>query len=138
MDDVETMKLVFLRHVLEDMARADNVLTPDELAMIDRLCPPAQMREAGLLDDKDQLTPLGTELRNRAIDELPRVLPLEDRLAMVTSLVELAIVDGQLDRNEGSLLYLAATLLGVETVFDDHLDSLTDHVTSIDIGQPEA
>jgi uncharacterized tellurite resistance protein B-like protein len=135
--DDSTLELAFLRHVLHDLAAADRVLVDAEQALIARLCPPDRLRAAGLVDEAGAGTPRGEALRQRALDELPSRLSLEARCALITQLVELCVVDGQIDRAEGSLLFTASQLLGLRTSeFDAHLDTLTEHVGSIDLDQP--
>ncbi|MEZ4238431.1 MAG: TerB family tellurite resistance protein [Myxococcota bacterium] len=134
--DRATLELAFLRHLLGELARADQEVRPEELALIDALCPPDDLRRAGLIDAVGEPTALGVAASVRAIGELPKLLSEPERLAILGRLVALSTVDGHLDREEGSLLVLAMQLLEVpSSVFDAHLDTLTD-VGTVELGAP--
>lgn len=131
--DLDTLVLVFSRHLLDDLARADGELRDDERAMVEALAPTSRLRAAGLVDDEGRYTAAWHAARTEALERLADELPRDDKLALLTRLVELSIVDGDIDRDEGSLLVLAATLLGLPpSTLDGVLDALTEHVGDLD------
>jgi uncharacterized tellurite resistance protein B-like protein len=133
----DVLKLAFLRHLLGEIARADQQVLPEEEALIDRLCPPDQLRRAGLIDALGEPTELGRAASVRALAELPTTLSEAEKLGVLGQLVELCVVDGHIDLEEGSLLVVASRLLGIPgDRFDAHLDTLTDHVGALDLDEP--
>lgn len=131
--DPEALEIAFAWRLLEELARADGVVTREEEALSARLCPPAVLAAAGLVGADGQPTALGRAARARAPDALRVRLALPDKLRILGQLFELCVVDGQLDREEGSMLLVAAGLLGVRPwELDAHLDTLTDHVGAVD------
>ena len=137
-DDVELSKLVFLRHTMLRLARVDAKLLPEERALLDEVCPPEVLREHGLMADDGTLTAAYVDRLDRARAELPDVLSLGDKLAMITRFVDMAIIDGELHHDEGVLLLEAATELAVDPEdFDTHLDGLTDKVGQVDLTDME-
>jgi hypothetical protein len=99
--ELDLLKLAFKKGLLDDIARADLATTPAEQALIDRLCPPAALRAAGFVDEHGQLTAWFHTRRVEARERLPNELRTLHRLDLVTELLELCIVDGQLHRDEG-------------------------------------
>lgn len=133
----EALKLAFLRHLLGEVARADHEVRPEEAALIDAVCPPDDLRRAGLVDALGQPTELGKAAGTRALVELPALMTEGEKLDMLTQLIELSVVDGQIDRNEGSVLLIAAELLGLSpSALDRHLDTLTEHVGALELDTP--
>lgn len=136
--ELDLLRLAFKKGVLDDIARADRVFTPAEQALIDRLAPPDQLRAAGFLDEQGQLTAWFHTRRIEARERLRRELRTLHRLDLITELLELCIVDGQLDKEEGSLLLRAARELAIDGhTLNAHLDTLTDTVGEVDVGEPE-
>lgn len=132
--DLDVLKLAFARHVLDQMARADAAVLPGEREVIERVAPTFGLQAAGLLDMAGKPTPAFHQARTQALERLPRELPKAAKLELVTAFLELAVVDGQIAREEGSLLWLAAELLGVSSSeFDAHLDTLTEHVGEVEL-----
>ena len=132
MVDERILEMVFTRHVLDAIARADDHVRPDEAALIEQICPRGLLESAGLFDANGTPTRAYEEARKQALDLLPARLPLDRKLAIVTRLLQLCVVDGHLHRDESSLLWFAAQLLGVSHAdFDRHLDTLTDHVGTV-------
>ena len=137
--ELGVLTLAFARHVLDEIARADATRTPEELALLEQLCPMERLRSAGLVDANDQFTPAWTEARAQALERLPRELSRSGKLTLLTSFFEMCVVDGHIDRDEGSMLFQTASLLGVRaSELDAHLDTLTEHVGTVELDAPEA
>lgn len=135
--DLDTLKLVFARTLLDELVKADDVVTDAELAVVERLAPTAKLTELGLLDASGAPTAAYDPACASAMYRLKRELSLEDRLKVVTGFLELSVVDGQLHRDEGSLMFLGAKMLGIDPqTFDRHLDSLGEHVGAVDLSDP--
>lgn len=135
--DLDVLKLAFTRHVLDEIANADRQLTGDEKALIERVAPTSRLRFHGLLDSAGYPTGAFHQARAEALERLPEELSLDEKLAIVTAFLELCIVDGEIHRDEGSLMYLSSRLLGVTSQqFDLHLDSLTEHVGAVELDAP--
>jgi uncharacterized tellurite resistance protein B-like protein len=132
--DQRLLEQVFTRALLDAIARADDLVRPDEAELVERICPSGPLRSAGLLDERGKPTPAFDAARSEALDLLPARLPLGRKHAIVTSLLDLCVVDGHHHRDDSSLLFRAAQLLGVSTSdFDRHLDTLTDLVGNVDL-----
>lgn len=137
--ELGVLTLAFARHVLDELARADETRTPEELALLEQLCPLERLRAAGLVDTNDQYTPAWTEARAQALERLPRELSRSGKLDLLTSFFEMCVVDGHIDRDEGSMLFQTASLLGIRaSELDAHLDTLTEHVGTVELDAPEA
>lgn len=135
--DVDTLKLAFSRTLLDELSKADRQLLDEERVLVERLVPAARLREAGLWDELDRPAAAWDRACAEALARLPRELPLPDRLALVSSFLELCVVDGELHRDEGSLLFVGAKMLGIDAhTFNAHLDTLTHHVGSLDLDDP--
>lgn len=135
--DLDTLKLAFTRTLLDELSKADKQLLDEEKVLVERLAPAASLRAAGLWDELDRPTKEWDAACSSALRRLPRELPLQDRLDLVSSFLDLCVVDGELHRDEGSLLFVGAKLLGIDAhTFDAHLDSLTEHVGSVDLDDP--
>jgi uncharacterized tellurite resistance protein B-like protein len=135
--ELEALKLAFKKGLLDELSVADQELTVDERVLIDTLAPPAELERHGLLEGRE-LSAKFHALYREARHRLSTLLPLEERLALVTGFLELCVVDGELHRDEGSLLWEAATQLGIDGhAFDAHLDSLEEHVGGVELGDPE-
>jgi uncharacterized tellurite resistance protein B-like protein len=123
--DIDTLKLAFSRHILDRIARADEHVHDNEQVLLGLLAPEGRMRDAGFLDDAGELTPEYDSARARALERLPVAMSLKEKLDLVSQFLDMCIVDGHIDRDEGSALFDAAQLLGVTPQqFDRHLSSL--------------
>lgn len=133
--DLDVLKLAFARHVLDQIARADATVDAGERDLIEQIAPTFGLQSAGLLDMSGRPTAAFHVARAQALERLPRELPTEGKLELVTQFLELCVVDGEIHRDEGSLLWRAADLLGLTPdEFDAHLDTLTDHVGEVELG----
>jgi uncharacterized tellurite resistance protein B-like protein len=136
--ELDVLALAFARHVLDELARADSERTAEELALIEQLCPTDRLKETGLMDAAGRFTPAWTDARAQALARLPAELAHDEKMGLLTSFFEMCVVDGQIDRNEGSMLFQTAALLGVRaSELDAHLDTLTDLVGLVDLDTPE-
>lgn len=136
--ELELLKLAFKKGILDELARADLRTTPEEQGLIDRLCPPEALRAAGFVDDEGGLTAWFHTRRIEAAERLSTELRTLHRLDLITEFLELCVVDGQLHRDESSLLVRVARELGIEPhVLNAHLDTLDEHVGNVDVGEPE-
>jgi len=132
--DLELLTLVFTRHMLVEMLHADDKVDISEAELLIKLVPHSRLKEAGLLDGTGMPTEAWLAVRDEAIRELPLRLALDEKLKILTNLVKMAVVDDDLHRDEGSLLYASAEVLGVTPrQFDRHLDTLTEHVGTVEI-----
>lgn len=136
--ELDLLRLAFKKGILDEIARADRVFTDEEQRLVDRLCPPDELRAAGFLDASGQLTSWFHTRRAEAREVLRRELRTLHRLDLLTELLELCLVDGQLHRDEGSLLLRAARELAIDThTLNAHLDTLDQVVGTVDLGEPE-
>lgn len=136
--ELEVLVLAFARHVLDELARADSERTAEELALIEQICPVERLRAAGLIDAGGAFTPAWTDARAQALLRLPAELARDAKMALLESFFEMCVVDGHIDRDEGSMLFQTASLLGIRpSELDAHLDTLTEHVGMIELDTPE-
>ena len=135
--ELAVLKLAFKKGLLEEIARADRHYTPEEKALIARLAPADELRAAGFVDEEGRLTAWFHTRRVEARERLCRELRMRDRLELITELLELCVVDGELHRDEGSLLLTAARELEIDGhMLNAHLDTL-DSVGNVDVDDPE-
>ncbi|MEN0061661.1 MAG: TerB family tellurite resistance protein [Myxococcota bacterium] len=136
--DLELLKLVFSRHFLLKLARVDAKLLVEERQMLDEVCPPATLQEHGLMAADGTLTAAWVDQLETARRELPARLPMAEKLAMITRFVDMAVIDGDLHHDEGTVLLEAATELDVDPeTFNAHLDGLTDQVGQVELADLE-
>jgi uncharacterized tellurite resistance protein B-like protein len=134
--DIAVLKLAFRRHVLDTLARSDGWVDDAERSWIQDLCPDAAMQGAGLMDEFGVLTVAYEEAHGAALRRLPVELTLAERLDLLLGFFGLCLVDGHLDRSEGSLLYESARRLGITPQqFDWFLDDQQD-VGAVDLDAP--
>jgi uncharacterized tellurite resistance protein B-like protein len=133
--DPAVWTLAFRRHVLERIAAADGANGPEELAWVRAACPDEALIAAGLADEFGARLPAFDEARDEALARLPG-LPLEDRLALMTSFFGLCLADGALAHAEGKLLVEAARLLGIGGQAFDRVLSARDDVGEVEIDAP--
>jgi len=125
--DIEVLELAFTRHVLDMLAQSDGVVLESEADFVEKIAPQSALRMAGLADEFGALTTRYEEAREQALRRLPVELTAARRLHLLEVFFELTVVDGELDRGEGSMLFAAAQLLGITPQqFDRHLDGLDD------------
>jgi uncharacterized tellurite resistance protein B-like protein len=135
---IAVLRMAFARHVLQELSQGKPSPSSAELQLMEQLCPLEDLRKAGLINEHGQFGPSWIEARAAALERLPRELSHEDKLDLLKAFFELTVVDGQLEREEGNILLGAATLLGIGPgEFDALLDTLTEHVGSIDLDAPE-
>jgi uncharacterized tellurite resistance protein B-like protein len=135
--DLPSLVLVFTRHVLGEISSADSVVRPRERLVIERVCPTERLMADGFTNSLGEPTALFDDVRREALIRLPSELSEPEKLNIVTQLLELCIVDGELDRTESSLVVVAAGLLGLPSgVLDRHLDALPDYVGSVELDEP--
>ncbi len=133
--DTAQLKIAFTRHVLEHIANADDAVHADEQMLMGLIVAQQDMRDAGFLNDDGSLSWRYHEATHRALDRLPSELELEEKLGLVSRFLDMCLVDGHLDRAEGSALFEAARLLGVtSSQFDAHLSTLHD-VGEVELGE---
>lgn len=134
--DIAVLRLAFTRHVLDTLARSDGYLQDSERDFVQDVVPDAAMQAAGLMDEFGVLLPEYDAAHQQALRRLPVELSLEERLAVLGSFFHLCLIDGHLDRSEGSLLYEAARRLGVgSSEFDTFLSS-QDDVGDVELDAP--
>mgnify|MGYP000353494945 FL=1 len=135
---IEVLELAFTRHVLDLLAESDGVVLAEETEFVERVVPQSALRVAGLVDPSGVLTPAYEAAREEALDRLPVELDMSRRLHLLEVFFELCVIDGELDRGEGSMLFRAAQMLGITPQqFDRHLDGLDD-VGHIELDEPLA
>ena len=131
-----TLQLAFTRHVLDLLAQSDGRVVAAESAYVAKAAPDDALLAAGLVDEFGARTVRFEEARQEALERLPVELPLDERLSLLEVFFELTVVDGDLDRGEGSMLFAAAKLLGITPQqFDRHLDSL-ESVGQVELDEP--
>jgi len=134
--DVAVLKLAFRRHVLDTLARSDGFVHPAERDLVQDLCPDAAMQGAGLMDEFGVLTVAYEEAHQAALRRLPIELSLAERLELLRGFFGMCLVDGQLDRSEGSLLFEAARRLAITPQqFDRFLDE-QEEVGEVELDAP--
>ncbi|MEQ1501448.1 MAG: hypothetical protein ABMB14_04415 [Myxococcota bacterium] len=131
--DLELAAAVFVRHVVVDGLPSARWGDPAEAPDTERLV------DANLVTPEGLPTAAWDGARDQALAHLPVELDQASKLALLTRVFERFVADGTVDRDEGSALFRAATALGVRpSELDAHLDTLTDHVGSIELDLPEA
>lgn len=134
--DIAVLKMAFRRHVLDTLARSDGFFDDSERDLIQDLCPDAGMQGVGLMDEFGVLTLAYEEAHQAALERLPLELSLPERLDLLRGFFGLCLVDGHLDRSEGSLLFEAARRLAVtHQQFDRFLDQ-QEEVGAVDLDEP--
>lgn len=134
----KTLEAVFAYHVVERIVAADAHLDPTEVTFLQLTYPLEEMVRAGFARETGELTPLFLEARDEALELLPDLLSLKEKLDLVSMFLDACVVDGKLEATEGSLLFEAATALGIGAdQFDAHLDSLGDTVGTVELPDPE-
>jgi len=134
--DIAVLKLAFRRHVLDTLARSDGWVHDAERARIQDLCPDAALQGSGLMDEFGVLTVAYEEAHGEALRRLPIELTLPERLDLLSGFFGLCLVDGHLDRSEGSLLYESARRLGVSSQqFEGFLDQ-QEEVGDVELDAP--
>ncbi len=134
--DVAVLKLAFRRHVLDTLARSDGFVHQVEMDFVQDLCPDSALQGAGLMDEFGVLTVAYEEAHQDALRRLPIELALAERLELLRGFFGMCLVDGHLDRSEGSLLFEAARRLGItHQQFDRFLDD-QEEVGSVDLDDP--
>jgi len=134
--DIEVLELAFTRHVLDLLAQSDGLVLDSETDFVEKIAPARALRLAGLADEFGALTPEYVAAKEEALERLPVELDLARRLHLLEVFFELCVVDGELDRSEGSMLFAAGQLLGITPQqFDRHLDQLDD-VGQVELDAP--
>ena len=136
---VDELKLAFAYHVVQLIVGADQVVSQAEAVYVTCHFPAEILRSSGYVDDDGLLTPRFSAARDAALADLPDLLDMAAKRALVSMFVGAAVVDDQLDHGESQIFVAAASLLGLSTdELDAHLDTLDDSVGSFDLPDPEA
>jgi uncharacterized tellurite resistance protein B-like protein len=112
MYDLETRKIAFRHHVLHTLIIADNRLSRSEVRIWEAFVP--TMIEAGLMNDKRELTPAYEGARLEALKTLKSELSAEDKHALLVEFRDLCGSDRNLADTERATFDAAATVLDVD------------------------
>lgn len=116
----DALRLAFQLYAVDLVVDADDITTKAEAAFRDRLFPDATLRQHGFVDADGRRTPRFQEAAVRALDVLPRQLTELQKQELVARVFDAAVVDDEFRLGEGSVVLMAARLLGID---DESLDS---------------
>ena len=111
--ELSLLKLVFSFYIVDQIVKADQSLTPSEMEWVCRSFPREVLLGHGIINDSNILTPVYRDLLAEALFRLPTELSHEDKLKMLESFMESALVDGEFEARESHVIVKASRLLGV-------------------------
>ena len=118
------LRLAFQLHAVDLVVLADDVTTEAERDYVARMFPEPELRRHGFVDDRGARTPRFQEAAVRALDVLPRTLSSTEKRTLLGSVFDAAIVDDEFRLGEGTVVLMAARLLGLsDEAFDAFLGS---------------
>lgn len=121
--DDDDLELAFQLHVADLLVEADLVATEDEKALVERYFPLAVLRDRGFADETGARTPAFDDAAVEAMAVLPGRLERIAKLDLLEACYRLAVVDREFRIGEGSVLLMAARLLGLSDAdFDGFLE----------------
>jgi len=109
--ELDTLRLVFAYHVVQQVVAADGVVDDDERAFLEAHWPQARLTELGLLDSTGQPTEAFHQARNTAVSQLRTQLELEQKLELIDTFLQASLSDGHLHHAESAAVVQAARLL---------------------------
>lgn len=119
----EELELAFQLHVMDMLVQADLVTTQAERDHLESLYPLAMLIQQGFSEADGTRTERLQDAAMEALEVLPRTLDGEQKLALLDTCYQLAISDRSFGMGEGSVLLMAARLLGIpDATFDDFVD----------------
>ena len=127
------LKLAFSWHIAKEITDADLEIAEGEEAWMSKVFPRDTLVDAGFIDSDGKATSEFESCLGEALAMLPEVLPLSEKLIMLTTLFEGTLADDDFHHEEGNVLVKAASLLGVRpSELDEHLASL-DQVGEVEL-----
>ncbi len=118
--DLEDLKLAFRLHVARLVIEDDLVTTTNEAEWLADAFPLELLLERGFVDAAGVATDRFHDAAVAALDELPSRLGLEAKHALLADAWSAAVIDGELHVGEGSVVLMAARLLGLS---DEQFDT---------------
>ena len=120
---LERLKLALCVHVAQMIVDADDVLDYSEIELLSREFPTSMLKANGFVDEKGRFTEGYDEARRIALQELPGMLRIEDKFALIDLFYRACLADGELHPRELGVMVDASALLGVDrATLQQHLD----------------
>lgn len=119
------LQLAFAYHRVVELIGVDHQVDDAELAFLDATFPRDELRACGLLDGDGATTPRFADAVQTALTELPQLLTLGEKLALVELVAGASAADGVLVPEEADALAAVARTLGVDDAqWLGHLEAL--------------
>lgn len=109
-DDLE---LAFQLHVIDLLTEADLTTTSSEQVLVDRWFPRETLQSRGFVDAQGARTPQFEQAAVEALETLPSRLDTARKLGLLGACYRIAVVDREFRIGEGTVLLMAARLLGL-------------------------
>lgn len=127
------LKLAFRWHVAREITDADMEIAEGEIDWMIRTFPRQLLVDNGFVDGNGDITTDFEEALGESRVQLPRILSLDEKLALLGELFQVTLADDEFHHEEGNVLFRAATQLGVSsTELDDFLGTL-DQVGDVEL-----
>ena len=116
-DDREMMRMkyAFAMHLVTNVIEADSIVVDSERDFFQE-CFPEELIDALDLSQPEKRA----EMLTKALDELPRVMNLEQRLDIFGMVLGASVADGDLEFREFGVLEIAAKALHIPELFSNH------------------
>lgn len=128
MDEVERserLKIAFAWRVASMIAEADKDLSAAEMLLLTEAFPRELLDGLGFVDAEGQFTDAYHQAVLEALEDLPEMLPEDEKLGLVTLFARVVYADGVLHAREAMLLIEAGEYLGLSKErLRDHLRPL--------------
>lgn len=111
--DLDTLRMVFGYHVVQEVVAADGTVDASEAAYLESHWPRQHLVDKGLLDSTGAPTEAFHSARNAAVSQLKTLLELEQKLSLIDTFLQASLADGHLHHAESAAVVQAARLLDV-------------------------
>lgn len=116
---IDDLKLAFSMHMVDQIVAADDVLSPEELAFLERRFPLSMLVERGFAHADGERTEAWHQAAVDALERLPTELTESEKIELLAVFFEATIADARFERAEGNLLVDGARLLDLDDAVID-------------------
>lgn len=112
--DLERLRVAFALYVTRKIINADDVVHPDEVAVVHKMFPPTQLERMGFLEPGGtKLTEAFQVAKKEAVEQLPKKLTEPEKEDFIAWFRQVCEADGIVDEREERIVARAEQILGI-------------------------
>lgn len=112
--ELERLRVAFALYVTRKIINADDVVHPDEVAIVHKMFPPRQLERMGFLEaGGTRLTAEFEVAKKEAVEQLPKKLTEPEKEDFIAWFRQVCEADGIVDEREERIVARAKEILGL-------------------------